>query len=152
MTPDVYLLGKALGAGVYPVSAVAADEAVLGVFEPGSHGSTFGGNPLAAAVAVRALEVILEEGMVEKSLTMGKKFMDRMQGIFNPHITEVRGRGLFIGVVLDCDARPYCERMKEAGVLAKETHVNVIRFAPPLIIGDDELNWACERIERVLTA
>jgi len=150
--PDVYVMGKALGGGVYPVSAVAANDDILGVFEPGSHGSTFGGNPLAAAVGVAAIEVIIEENLVERSLRMGQLFKERLLAIKNPHIREIRGRGLFLGVELDTDARPYCERLMEAGVLAKETHYNIIRFAPPLIISEEEMDWATERIVRVLGA
>ncbi len=150
VVPDVYVLGKALGGGVYPVSAVAADEPVLGVFEPGSHGSTFGGNPLAAAVAIAALEVIEQEGLVENSLREGQFLLERLRGLRNPHIREIRGRGLFIGIELDTDARPYCERLMREGILAKETHVNVIRLAPPLIIRRPELEWAVERVFRVL--
>ncbi len=150
VVPDVYILGKALGGGVYPVSVVAADEEILGLFEPGSHGSTFGGNPLAAAVGVAALEVIQEEGLVENSLRMGRRMMELLRPITNPHIREIRGKGLFVGIELDVNARPYCERLKEAGVLAKETHVNVIRLAPPLIISEEELEWAMERVLRVL--
>ncbi len=150
--PDVYVMGKALGGGVYPVSAVAANDDILGVFEPGSHGSTFGGNPLAAAVGVAAIEVIIEENLVERSLKMGQLFKERLLAIKNPHIREIRGRGLFLGVELDTDARPYCERLMEAGVLAKETHYNIIRFAPPLIISEEEMDWATERIVRVLGA
>ncbi len=150
VVPDVYVLGKALGGGVYPVSAVAADEEIMGLFEPGSHGSTFGGNPLAAAVGVAALEVIEEENLAERALQMGRLLMERLKGLKNPHIREIRGRGLLVGIELDVDARPYCERLKDEGILAKETHVNVIRLAPPLIITEAELDWAMERITRVL--
>jgi len=152
VVPDIYIMGKALGAGVYPVSAIAADEEVLGVFEPGSHGSTFGGNPLGAAVGVASLEVIVEERLPERSLELGKYLLERLQGIDNEHITDLRGLGLFVGIELDTDARPYCEALKERGVLAKETHVNVIRLAPPLVITRDELDWAIERIRGVLEA
>lgn len=150
--PDMYIIGKALGGGVYPVSAVAADEDVLGVFEPGSHGSTFGGNPLGAAAGIAAMDVLVEEGLVDRSRIMGEKFLRRVQGITNPHIVEVRGRGLFVGVELDTKARPYCESLADQGVLAKETHDNVIRFAPPLTITEEEMEWALERIEAVLAA
>jgi len=152
VVPDIYILGKALGGGVYPVSAVAADEEVLGVFEPGSHGSTFGGNPLAAAVAVAALEVIIEENLPQRSLELGEYLVRELQGINNPHLREIRGRGLFVGIELEVDARPYCERLMEEGVLAKETHVNVIRLAPPLVISREELDWALERVKKVLSA
>ena len=147
--PDMYILGKALGGGVMPISCVAANADILGVFNPGSHGSTFGGNPLACAVSMAALEVIEEENLVERSLRLGKEFQKKLGSITNPVIKEVRGKGVFIGVELVEDARPYCDRLKEEGLLCKETHVNVIRFAPPLIITEDELNWAFERIEKV---
>lgn len=149
--PDVYILGKALGGGVYPVSAVAANNDILGLFEPGSHGSTFGGNPLGAAVAVAALDVIVEENLPQRSLELGRYFLAQLEAISNPHIREIRGRGLFVGVELDVNARPYCERLKEEGVLAKETHVNVIRFAPPLVIKQEELDWGIARIKKVLS-
>jgi len=152
VSPDMYIIGKALGGGAYPVSAVAANDDVLGVFEPGSHGSTFGGNPLGAAVGIAAIDVLLEEGLAERSRVMGEQFLKRMSEINNPDIREVRGRGLFVGVELHSKARPYCERLAEAGVLAKETHDNVIRFAPPLTITDEELAWALERIVKVLSA
>lgn len=148
--PDVYILGKALGGGVYPVSAVVADESVLGLFEPGSHGSTFGGNPLAAAVAVASLEVIQEENLVENSREMGEFLVDRLRRIANPQIEEVRGRGLFVGIELSVDARPYCEALMEAGILAKETHQNVIRLAPPLVVTRSDLEWAVDRLQAVL--
>ena len=149
VVPDVYIIGKALGGGVYPVSAVAADEEILGLFEPGSHGSTFAGNPLAAAVGVASIEVIQEERLPERALQLGRLFLDNLRKISNPSIREVRGKGLLIGVELDTEARPYCMRLKDEGVLAKETHKNVIRFAPPLVMTEEELAWACERILRV---
>jgi ornithine--oxo-acid transaminase len=148
--PDAIIIGKALSGGFMPVSAVLAPKDVLGVFNPGDHGSTFGGNPLACAVALTALDVIVQEGLVEKSAKLGKYFLDKLKTINNRHILEVRGRGLFIGVELDRKARPYCEALKEEGLLCKETHDNVIRFAPPLVITRDELDWAFERIQRVL--
>ncbi|PPA83774.1 ornithine--oxo-acid transaminase [Brevibacillus laterosporus] len=147
---DMYIMGKALGGGVFPISAVAADSEVLGVFEPGSHGSTFGGNPLGCAVAVAALEVLEEERLVERSLELGTYFMEKMREIKNPHIKEVRGKGLFIGLELDTTARPYCESLKTLGLLCKETHDTTIRFAPPLVISKEELDWAIERIKQVL--
>ena len=150
VTPDVYILGKALGGGVYPVSAVVADETVLGLFEPGSHGSTFGGNPLAAAVAVASLEVIQEEDLVKNSREMGGFLLSQLRDIANPHIQEIRGRGLFVGIELDMDARPYCEELMAVGLLAKETHENVIRLAPPLVITRPDLEWALERLRGVL--
>jgi ornithine--oxo-acid transaminase len=148
--PDMYILGKALGGGVFPVSAVAANRNILEVFEPGSHGSTFGGNPLACAVSIAALEVIEEENLVERSLELGNYFKEKLQKINNPIIKEVRGKGLFIGVELNEPARKYCEQLKEKGLLCKETHENVIRFAPPLIISQEDLDWAIEKIYKVL--
>lgn len=148
--PDVYILGKALGGGVFPVSAVAANREVLGVFEPGSHGSTFGGNPLACAVACAALDVLLEERLVEKSLEQGRYFLGELAKINNPEIVETRGRGLLLGIELTGKARPYCEALMKLGILAKETHENVIRFAPPLVITRPELDWALERIRQAL--
>ena len=147
--PDVYILGKALGGGVLPISAVTADEEVLGVFEPGSHGSTFGGNPLACAVAIAALDVLTDEDLVGKSETKGKYFSGKLKEIKNPVIKEVRGKGLMVGLELNEKARPYCEHLMELGILAKETHDNVIRFAPPLVISTDELDWALERIAKI---
>ncbi|MGZ4163845.1 MAG: ornithine--oxo-acid transaminase [Tumebacillaceae bacterium] len=148
--PDVYIMGKALGGGVFPISAVAADRAILGVFDPGSHGSTFGGNPLGCAVAIAALDVLTDERLVERSLELGAYFLDQLQQMQNEKITEVRGRGLFIGVELSEAARPYCEQLKELGLLCKETHENIIRFAPPLVISKEELDWAIARIKQVL--
>lgn len=148
--PDMYIMGKALGGGVFPISAVAADKEILGVFEPGSHGSTFGGNPLGCAVAIAALEVLEQEQLVQRSLTLGEYFKQKLQQIDNPVIKEVRGRGLFIGVELTGKARPYCEALKELGLLCKETHETTIRFAPPLIISKEDLDWAIERIYQVL--
>jgi ornithine--oxo-acid transaminase len=150
VTPDIYVLGKALGGGVMPVSAVAADKEILGVFEPGSHGSTFGGNPLACACAIAALEVIEEENLVERSREMGEYFMGRLREIKNPLIKEVRGKGLLVGVELTGDARPYCLKLKDEGVLCFETHYTVIRFAPPLVIKKEEIDLAIERIKKVL--
>lgn len=149
--PDMYILGKALGGGVMPISVVAANDDILGVFEPGSHGSTFGGNPLASAVSVAALEVLEEENLVDRSLKLGEYFMDELKKINNPNIKEVRGKGLFIGVEMTGAARPYCEALKEEGLLCKETHENVIRFAPPLVISEEDLDWAIERVKKVLS-
>jgi ornithine--oxo-acid transaminase len=149
--PDMYILGKALGGGVMPISCVAADKDVLGVFEPGSHGSTFGGNPLACAVSIAALDVIEEEKLSERSRELGEYFLQRLKSIDNPAIKEIRGKGLFIGVELHEAARPYCQKLKELGLLCKETHENVIRFAPPLIIEKKDLDWAIEQIESVLS-
>jgi len=147
--PDVYILGKALGGGVMPISAVAADREILGVFEPGSHGSTFGGNPLACAVAVAAMEVLEEENLVRRSLELGAYFKEKLLEIQHPQIAEVRGRGLFIGLQLKTAARPFCEKLKDLGLLCKETHETTIRFAPPLVIKKEELDWAIERIKQV---
>lgn len=150
--PDMYILGKALGGGVMPISCVAANEEILGVFEPGSHGSTFGGNPLSCAVSVAALDVLKDEQLAERSLRLGTYLKDELKNIDNPKIREVRGKGLFIGVELTEPARPYCERLKEKGLLCKETHKNVIRFAPPLVISEEDLEWALEQIKDVLKA
>jgi ornithine--oxo-acid transaminase len=149
--PDMYILGKALGGGVMPISCVAANREVLGVFNPGSHGSTFGGNPLSCAVSVASVEVLVEENLVERSLKLGEYFLGELKKIDNPAIKEVRGKGLFIGVELNEPARSYCEKLKEQGLLCKETHENVIRFAPPLIISEEDLDWAIERIKNVLS-
>jgi ornithine--oxo-acid transaminase len=147
--PDMYILGKALGGGVMPISVVAANNGILGVFEPGSHGSTFGGNPLACATAIAALDVIEEEGLVARSLELGQYLMAGLKKIKHDHIKEIRGRGLFIGIELIVPARNYCERLKELGLLCKETHEKVIRLAPPLIITKEELDWALEKMNRV---
>ncbi|KON70580.1 ornithine--oxo-acid aminotransferase [Peribacillus butanolivorans] len=149
--PDMYILGKALGGGVFPISCVAANREILGVFNPGSHGSTFGGNPLACAVSIASLEVLEDEKLAERSLELGKYFMDSLKEINNPMIKDIRGRGLFIGLELTEAARPYCEKLKEEKLLCKETHDTVIRFAPPLVITKEELDWAIERIKRVLS-
>lgn len=151
VTPDMLILGKALGGGVFPISCVVANSDVLGVFNPGSHGSTFGGNPLACAVSIAALEVLEDEKLAERSLELGNYFIEKLKTINNPMIKEVRGRGLFIGVELTEEARPYCEQLKEEGLLCKETHDTVIRFAPPLIISKEEIDWAFEKIEKVLS-
>ncbi|WZX99960.1 ornithine--oxo-acid transaminase [Bacillus sp. FSL W7-1360] len=148
--PDMYILGKALGGGVMPISVVCANSDVLGVFEPGSHGSTFGGNPLACAVAIEALNVLEEERLVEKAEELGAYFMAELKKLTHPSIKEVRGRGLFIGIELTEAARPYCEQLKVRGLLCKETHDTVIRFAPPLIITKEELDWALAQIKEVL--
>ena len=150
--PDVYVLGKALGGGVMPISAVAANRDVLGVFEPGSHGSTFGGNPLACACAIAALDVIEQEDLPQRSLELGQYFIEKLRQIRNPAIRSIRGKGLFVGVELTHAARPYCEALMERGLLCKETHENVIRFAPPLIITKDELDLALTEITQVLSA
>ncbi|RUL50315.1 MULTISPECIES: ornithine--oxo-acid transaminase [Lysinibacillus] len=149
VTPDVIILGKALGGGVMPISAVLANNDVLGVLNPGSHGSTFGGNPLACAVSLASLEVLEEESLTERSLELGNYFQEQLRAIDHPSIKEVRGRGLFIGVELSEPARKYCEELMNLGLLCKETHDFVIRFAPPLIISKEEIDWALERIRKV---
>lgn len=149
--PDLYIMGKALGGGVLPISAVAADEEILGVFEPGSHGSTFGGNPMACAVSIAALEVLEEEDLPRRSRELGDYFMKELQKMDNPIIKEVRGKGLFIGMELHEPARKYCERLAKAGLLCKETHENTIRFAPPLTITPEELDWALDQIRSVMS-
>jgi ornithine--oxo-acid transaminase len=151
--PDMTIIGKALSGGVYPVSAVLASREVLGVFKPGDHGSTFGGNPLACAVARAALQVIREEKLCERSAELGEYMRGRLERIESPHVKEVRGRGLFIGVELHPEAggaRRFCEALKARGLLCKETHQHTIRFAPPLVIRKEELDWALEQIEAVL--
>ncbi|WHX39984.1 ornithine--oxo-acid transaminase [Mesobacillus sp. AQ2] len=149
--PDMYILGKALGGGVFPISCVVADHAVLGVFNPGSHGSTFGGNPMACAVSIASLDVLIDEKLADRSLELGEYFVGKLREIDNPMIKDIRGRGLFIGVELTEPARKYCEELKEEGLLCKETHDTVIRFAPPLVISLEELDWAIERIKKVLS-
>lgn len=149
--PDMYILGKALGGGVFPISCVVANKEVLGVFIPGSHGSTFGGNPMACAVSIASLNVLVDENLADRSLKLGKYFIGKLQEIKNPVIKEIRGRGLFIGVELHESARKYCEKLKDEGLLCKETHDTVIRFAPPLVISEEELDWAIERIKKVLS-
>jgi ornithine--oxo-acid transaminase len=151
VNPDMYILGKALGGGVFPISCVVADHDVLGVFNPGSHGSTFGGNPLACAVSIASMEVLQDEKLADRSLELGEYFMGQLRKIEHPSIKGVRGRGLFIGMELTEAARPYCESLKELGLLCKETHDTVIRFAPPLIIEKEELDWAIERIQKVFS-
>ena len=152
--PDVAIIGKALSGGLYPVSAVLASREVLGVFKPGDHGSTFGGNPLACAVAREALRVIVDEKLCERSAELGEYFKGRLLRIESPHVQEVRGRGLFIGVELKPEAggaRRFCEALRDRGLLCKETHQHVIRFAPPLVVTKEELDWALQQIEAVLS-
>jgi len=152
--PDALIIGKALSGGAYPVSAVLSSKEILGVFKPGDHGSTFGGNPLAAAIAREALKVIVEEKLPERSFELGKYFLEKLRTIQSKHIKEIRGKGLFIGVELVPEAggaRRFCEALKEEGLLCKETHENVIRLAPPLVIEKEEIDWAFERIKKVLT-
>lgn len=151
--PDVTIIGKALAGGFYPVSAVLADASLLGLFKPGEHGSTFGGNPLAAAVARAALRVIYEEKLAERSAELGEYFIEQLSEISSPHIKEVRGLGLLIGVELKPEAngaRRFCEALLQKGILAKETHDNVIRFAPPLVIDKETIDWALSSIREVL--
>jgi len=152
VTPDMYVLGKALSGGFYPVSAVVSRRDVLGVFDPGSHGSTFGGNPLGCAVARTALQVIQDEQLVERSATLGARLLAQVQAIQSPVIKAVRGRGLMVGVELTVPARPYCEALMKRGVLCKETHDLVIRLSPPLVTAEDDLDWAVEQLRSVLIA
>lgn len=148
--PDAVIVGKALSGGFYPVSAVLASKEVLGVFNPGDHGSTFGGNPLACAVARAALRVLVDEKLAERSTEMGAYFLEKLRTLRSPELKEVRGRGLWIGIELHVKARPYCEALKEEGILCKETHDHVIRIAPPLVITREEIDWAVERIRKVI--
>jgi ornithine--oxo-acid transaminase len=148
--PDVLIIGKALAGGFYPVSAVLASKEILGVYQPGDHGSTFGGNPLGCAVARTALRVLIEEKMVERSAELGAYFLDRLRTLRSPDLREVRGRGLWIGIEMNSPARPYCEALKQEGILCKETHDRVIRIAPPLVITREEIDWACDRIKKVI--
>jgi ornithine--oxo-acid transaminase len=148
--PDMVIIGKALAGGFYPVSAVLASKEILGVFNPGDHGSTFGGNPLGCAVARAALQVLVDEKLIERSAEVGDYFLAKLRALRSPHLREVRGKGLWIGIELDVPARPYCEALKELGILCKETHDYVIRIAPPLVITREEIDWACERITKVI--
>ena len=151
--PDVLIVGKALGGGVFPISAALSSKEVMGVFNPGDHGSTFGGNPLACAVAIAAMDVIIEEKLPERSKELGDYFMGELRRFNSPHVKEVRGRGLFIGVEVNQSsgtARPFCEKLMEEGILAKETHHQIIRFAPPLTISKNDIDWALERIMKTL--
>ena len=151
---DLTLIGKALSGGFYPISAVLSNKETLSIFQPGDHGSTFGGNPLACAVAREALKVIEDEKLIEKSLFLGHYLKESLRNILSPYVKEVRGMGLLIGVELKKSAggaRKFCETLMEKGILCKETHKHVIRFAPPLTITKEELDWALDRIESVLT-
>jgi ornithine--oxo-acid transaminase len=151
--PDIMVIGKALGGGFYPVSAILADSEILGLFKPGEHGSTFGGNPLAAAVARESLKVITEENLIQNAAELGEYFIEQLSEIPSPHVKEVRGKGLLIGVELYPEAggaRRFCEALMNANILCKETHQNVIRFAPPLIIERTTIDWALEKIRPVL--
>ncbi|MHB8580107.1 MAG: ornithine--oxo-acid transaminase [Ignavibacteriaceae bacterium] len=151
--PDVVIIGKALSGGFYPVSAVLSNNEVLGVFNPGDHGSTFGGNPLAAAIARESIKVLVEENLIENSFKLGEYFREKLRGIKSKHVKEIRGKGLFIGVELYPEAkgaRRFCEVLMTKGVLCKETHDDVIRFAPPLVITKEEIDWAMVYIDEVL--
>jgi ornithine--oxo-acid transaminase len=150
ITPDVLIVGKALAGGFYPVSAVLASREILGVYKPGDHGSTFGGNPMGCAIARTALRVLIEERMVERSAELGAYFLTLLQTLRSSDVKEVRGKGLWIGIELRSPARPYCEALKEEGILCKETHDRVIRIAPPLIIRRQEIDWAFEQIAKVI--
>jgi len=152
--PDIVVIGKALGGGTVPVSGILSDDEVMSVFKPGDHGSTFGGNPLACAVAHAAIRALVDEGMIENSARLGDYFLQRLRALKSPHVKEVRGRGLWIGVELKPEsggARRFCEALQKQGLLCKETHVNIIRFAPPLMITREEIDWALERIAKVLS-
>jgi ornithine--oxo-acid transaminase len=151
--PDMVIIGKALSGGFLPISAVLADTSIMGLFQPGEHGSTFGGSPLAAAVGRAALKVIRDEHLIENSAKLGDYFMSKLRAIETPHVKEVRGKGLLIGVELKPEAggaRRFCEALMQKGILAKETHENVIRFAPPCIIDQKTIDWALVRITEVL--
>ncbi len=148
--PDILILGKALGGGVYPVSAVLADDEIMDVIGPGDHGSTFGGNPLGAAVAMAALDVLIEEKLPENALKMGEYFMSELKKIESPKIRDIRGKGLMIGIEIDGSAKEHCLRLMEEGILSYYAHEKVMRFAPPLVITEDEIDWALGRIEKVL--
>jgi len=150
VVPDLYIIGKALGGGILPVSAVVGNRNILDVFDPGSHGSTFGGYSVACAVGREALKVLIEEQLCERSSEMGEYFMNELRKIRSPHIKEIRGRGLMIGVELNTKARPFCEALMKEGLLCKETHENTIRFAPPLVIAKKQIDWAMKRIKKVL--
>lgn len=150
IVPDVVIVGKALSGGFYPVSAVLASREILGVFSPGDHGSTFGGNPLACAIARAALRVIVDENLSARSAELGAYALDRLQAIDSPHVESVRGKGLWIAIELNSAARPFCEELKERGILCKETHDTVIRLAPPLMISREDLDWGLHQIEAVL--
>ncbi len=153
--PDLVSVGKALGGGVFPVSALLADDKVMSVFNPGDHGSTFGGNPLGAAVAMAALDVLIDEGLVARAQELGEYTFKRLRAIDSPHIAEVRGKGLLIGIEVPVSsgvAKPFCKKLMKRGLLCKETHEQVIRLAPPLVIEKSELDWALDQIEAVFTA
>ncbi len=148
---DIVIIGKALSGGFYPVSAVLADKSILGLFQPGDHGSTYGGNPLGAAVGMAAMNVLIEDGLVQNSAELGTYLKGRLERIESDHVTEIRGKGLWIGMELNTAARPFCEALQKRGILCKETHYNVIRFAPPLVIQKPDLDWMIGEIEAVLS-
>jgi ornithine--oxo-acid transaminase len=150
--PDMVIIGKALSGGYYPVSAVLASREILGVFKPGDHGSTFGGNPLGCAVSRAALDVLLDEKLIERSAELGEYFLGRLRTIAGPIVKEVRGRGLWLAIELTRPARPYCERLMQEGLLCKDTHETVIRLAPPLVITREDIDWAFERLQKVLAS
>ncbi len=150
VSPDLVIIGKALSGGYYPISAVLASDAVLGVFKPGDHGSTFGGNPLACAIACAALRVLVEEDLIRRSAELGEYFLGRLKRLQGKCIREIRGLGLWVGIELDRPARPFCEALKEEGILCKETHDKVLRIAPPLVITRDQIDWALECFAKVL--
>lgn len=152
VSPDLMILGKALSGGVYPVSAVAGTREVMELFEPGSHGSTYGGNPLGCAVARTAIAILEDEQLAERSARLGAQLLERLRALPHPAIKEVRGRGLLVGIELREPARPWCERLAERGVLCKETHEVVIRLAPPLVISDTDLEWMIAQIEALFTS
>jgi 4-aminobutyrate aminotransferase len=152
--PDIAIIGKALSGGLYPVSGILADDRVMDVFKPGDHGSTYGGNALAAATARAALRVLVEEKLIDNSARLGAAFIERLRGIRSQHVKEIRGKGLWIGIELKPEAggaRRFCEALRDQGLLCKETHTHVIRVSPPLVISESELDWAFERLERALT-
>jgi len=152
LRPDIVIIGKALAGGFYPVSAILADDEVMNVFNPGDHGSTFGGNPLGCAVAHEALRVLVDEKLIQNSAELGDYFMEKLRALKSPKIAEIRGRGLWVGLQLTAEAggaRKYCEALQTKGLLCKETHVDTIRFAPPLCIKKEELDWAFERVAEV---
>ncbi len=150
--PDAAIIGKALSGGFYPVSAVLASRQILGVFHPGDHGSTFGGNPLACAVARAALRVLVDEDLIRRSAELGAHALQRLRGVSSSRVRQVRGRGLWLAIELHQPARPICEALQQRGVLCKETHETVIRIAPPLVISREDLDWGLDQIEAVLTA
>ncbi len=148
--PDILIVGKALSGGFYPVSAILCDNEIMEVFKPGDHGSTFGGNPLASAIGIAALDIIIKENLTQRAFELGNWFINELKNIYSPLIKEVRGKGLLIGVELTKKARTYCEALMKQGILAKDTHNYVVRFAPPLVIKKEELKWALLRIKKIL--